>query len=79
MSLKLNRETGNYVVEADGIYENSETGDRFQFRKGQVVGEYDAQFLKRAGPWPGETDEAALERETTSGKKAAPSPENKSA
>jgi hypothetical protein len=79
MSIKANRDTGNYEVQVDGVYEHSLTHDRFQFRKGQIVPEGDAQFFSRTGPWPGETDEAALERETTGGSRKAAEPENKAA
>lgn len=74
MSFKRNRDTGNMEVMQDGRYVNKNTGDPFQFRKGQVVSDDDAQALQRTGPWPGETDE---EEAAVAGAKAAAPPENK--
>lgn len=80
VSIKHNRDSGNFEIAQDGVYENSKTGDRFQFRKGAVVGADVAQSFKRVGPWPGDTDEEAEEATATQnapGAKAAPTPENK--
>lgn len=77
MSFKRNTQTGNFEVAADGVYENKNTGDRFQFRKGSVVGEDAANAMTRVGPWPGEVDEQAEEASATA--KANPAPENKAA
>jgi hypothetical protein len=84
MSVKVNRETGNAEIQVDGIYEHAQTKDRFKFRKGQVIPEGDAKFFNRVGPWPGETDEEAIEAQATAAKanaapqnKAASAPENK--
>jgi hypothetical protein len=76
MSFKRNRDTGNMEVTQDGRYAHKTTGDAFQFRKGQVVSDDDAQVLERTGPWPGETDE---EDAAVSGAKKAAEPENKAA
>jgi hypothetical protein len=79
VSIKHNRDSGNFEIAQDGVYENSKTGDRFQFRKGAVVGADVANSFKRVGPWPGDTDEEAEEATATANAKAAPAPENKAA
>lgn len=79
MSFKVNRDTGAFEVQVDGVYQNPATNDRFQFRKGHVVPEEVAKTFKRVGPWPGEVDENAVEAAETAQPKAAPAPENKAA
>lgn len=76
--MSIKSQNGQYTVQADGLYKNPDTGDQFQFRKGQVVGENAANF-KRIGGWPGEPDEAAVEEAATAGAKQAEAPENKAA